>query len=209
MLEVGEYDSPKLRSVSASRRRSSGRRRRETTAFQISAENPEALAANGHRWSKSRVIADDPGGSAARYDLPVQALRGREGPDQGRAHPHGTAGKGSLREAEAQVPTQAALQALPEAGNDPGKRQEGPEPQALFRAHQGRALHRARYRATLVATDSLGAKSKPKRLTFRIVRPWRLSLRAGRESPANTASGSVRCRCSSSECRKESCEQGR
>jgi hypothetical protein len=36
---------------------------------------------------------------------------------------------------------------------------------------KGKALKRGSYRATLVATDAQGAKSKPRRLTFRIVKP--------------------------------------
>jgi hypothetical protein len=36
---------------------------------------------------------------------------------------------------------------------------------------KGKALKRGRYRATIVATDAQGAKSKPRRLSFRIVKP--------------------------------------
>jgi hypothetical protein len=36
---------------------------------------------------------------------------------------------------------------------------------------KGKALKRGRYRATIVATDVQGAKSKPKRLNLRIVKP--------------------------------------
>jgi hypothetical protein len=48
---------------------------------------------------------------------------------------------------------------------------QGANSRAFGGRFKGKALQRGRYRATLVATDAAGNKSKKKTLTFRIVRP--------------------------------------
>jgi hypothetical protein len=57
------------------------------------------------------------------------------------------------------------------AGTLKQNKQAGKQTTPFTGRFRGKALKRGGYRATLVATDAQGAKSKPRRLSFRIVKP--------------------------------------